>query len=641
MSPISFVQEAANSASNAQTFSVPFKSKTTAGDLILVGIDFESNATPSAVTDSQGNTYTQIGTQLASPGGTYSRVYYANNVQGGSDTVTIQFSANSSFLDVYLTEYSGVDPTNPIDAQAGTSGASGEASSGTATTTATGDVIYVYCVGDWACTAGSGFTARSTLDENLIEDMPVGNPGPYAAAAIATNGWTMQMVALKPAPVTGNRTKNGRTVQGPVKKSVASGVSAEAAVLPALSALSCSPRAIDAGGQATCELRVAANSTPAPIQLTSSSPQVTVPATVVTRANQTRLTFQVSADAAARQQLVTVTALAGSATVQDTIQVAAGSQPIVIAPHSQAGKRGSPLRFTVSAADPAELPVQLAASDLPAGATFDAATGGFEWTPAATQGGKHKVTFTATNAAGRSSSAQVTMEVTSGDPTLGPAERACSPGAVATLTGSWLAEPGPAVTDPSGNAMELGGTKVKVNGEYVPVLSASSTEVDFVCPSLSPETQLAVAVETASEVSGPVSMAMQSASPWIFGSGATGQTQGVVSFIGTTEMAMARNSQVAGHPAQPGDEILLWGTGLGASSEALSGTVSVKLGGVDAEVEAVNAVPGHAGVYTIQVRVPVPMDFGDGVPVEVQVKGADGKPYRSNSVTIAIEPVLQ
>jgi hypothetical protein len=37
------------------------------------------------------------------------------------------------------------------------------------------------------------------LNNNLIEDMPAGNPGPYAATGSATNGWTMQMVALKPA----------------------------------------------------------------------------------------------------------------------------------------------------------------------------------------------------------------------------------------------------------------------------------------------------------------------------------------------------------------------------------------------------------------------------------------------------------
>jgi uncharacterized protein (TIGR03437 family) len=251
------------------------------------------------------------------------------------------------------------------------------------------------------------------------------------------------------------------------------------------------------------------------------------------------------------------------------------------------------------------------------------------------------VTFTATNPAGQSASSQVAIEVSSGDPKLAPADRACSSGAVASLTGTWLAELGSAVADPSGNAMELGGTKVKVNGQYVPVLSVSPTEVDFVCPSLLPQTQLAVAVETASGVSAPLSMMMQSASPRIFALDASGPNQGVVSFVGTTELAMARNSQVSAHPAQPGDEILLWGTGFGSSSGAAYGTVSVKIGGVDAQVDAVNAVPGHAGVYTVQVRVPVPTVFGDGVPVQLQAIGPDGKQFNSNSVTLAIEPVLQ
>jgi uncharacterized protein (TIGR03437 family) len=138
-------------------------------------------------------------------------------------------------------------------------------------------------------------------------------------------------------------------------------------------------------------------------------------------------------------------------------------------------------------------------------------------------------------------------------------------------------------------------------------------------------------------------MMMQSASPRIFGLGASGglgasrPSQGVVSFFGTTELAMARNSQASSHPAQPGDEILLWGTGFGSSS----GTVSVELGGVDAQVEAVQAVPGHAGVYIVQVRVPVPTVFGNDVPVQLQAVGPDGKQFNSNSVTMAIEPVLQ
>jgi uncharacterized protein (TIGR03437 family) len=313
----------------------------------------------------------------------------------------------------------------------------------------------------------------------------------------------------------------------------------------------------------------------------------------------------------------------------------------VIAPNSQAAKRGAPIRFAVSAADPTDLPVQLTASDLPVGATFDATTGGFEWTPAAVQGGKYPVTFTATNPLGKSTSARVTIDVTSGDPMLASVGQGCSPGAVASLTGSWLAEPGSTLSDPSGNAMELGGTKVTVNGQYVPMLSVSPTAVAFVCPSLSQQTQLAVAVETASGVSRPLTLVMQSASPWIFGPGVLGQDQGVVSFVGTTELAMARNALVPAHPAQPGDEILLWGTGFQSASEPSFGTVSVKLGGVDAEVEAVRTVPGRAGVYAVQVRVPVPMVLGDAVPVQLQVIGPDGKLYGSNTVTIAVDLDLQ
>ncbi len=90
------------------------------------------------------------------------------------------------------------------------------------------------------------------------------------------------------------------------------------------------------------------------------------------------------------------------------------------------------------------------------------------WTPAAAQANNYQVRFSATNPTGQSSSRQVAIDVTSGDPTLATAERPCSPGAVASLTGSWLAEPGSTMSDPTGSAMELGGAKVKVNGVSTP-----------------------------------------------------------------------------------------------------------------------------------------------------------------------------
>jgi hypothetical protein len=163
-----------------------------------VGFDYDTSSTPSSVTDSQGNVFTPVGIQLTSPGGTRSRVYYAKNIKGGPDTVTVNLTANSSWLELYLTEYSGADQTNPIDAQEGAAGSAGAVSSGNSSTTVAGDVIYGYCVGDWVCTAGSGFTTRSNFHSNLIEDELAGSAGTYAATGTANNGWTMQMVAIKP-----------------------------------------------------------------------------------------------------------------------------------------------------------------------------------------------------------------------------------------------------------------------------------------------------------------------------------------------------------------------------------------------------------------------------------------------------------
>ena len=163
-----------------------------------MAFDYDSNTTPSSVTDSQGNVFTAIGNQLTTPGGARSRVYYAKNVKGGADTVTVTLSGTSGWIELYLSEYTGADQTNPIDAQSGATGTAGAVSSGNGTTTVNGDAIYGYCVADWACTAGSGFTQRSNFNNNLIEDEKAGNAGSYAATGVANNGWSMQMVAIKP-----------------------------------------------------------------------------------------------------------------------------------------------------------------------------------------------------------------------------------------------------------------------------------------------------------------------------------------------------------------------------------------------------------------------------------------------------------
>jgi len=649
------VQAVANAPSgSASSFSLSFPSNTTAGDLILVAFDFTANASLSSITDSQGNTFTEVGNQLTSPEGASSRVYYAKNVKGGADTVTIKLSAVSSWIEAYLTEYAGVDPLNPIDAQAGASGKAGAVSSGNATTTAASDLIYGFCVGDWVCTVGTGFSARSTFHSNLVEDKTSGNPGAWAATGSANNGWTMQMVALKPVSsvtVTATSVANPTTVANAVvtlqaaatvtaKLSTAALVSSTSSdhsvnrvsVAPhqsGLSILSCFPVVAKAGSQTTCEIQIAPSPSPVPLSLASSSPEVKVPAVVTTRPNQSSLTFQVSVDPVAKQQTAMITAVLGDSHVESNIGVAPAVGPVLTNPASLRAASGRPVRFSVAAVDPDDLSVQLTAGPLPAGASFDPASGVFTWTPTAAQQASYRISFTATNAAGHSAKADTTLVVDRGMPAL-TTPLQCSPNARVSVEGEWLAER--VFSEPSGSAFELVGVSVKVNGQAVPILFLSPTNVSFLCPGLEPGTPLSLVVETPAGSTLPLTGTMQAAWPTILSLDGSHQGQGMISFAGTNELVMERNFQVRGHPAQPGDDVVIWATGLGDRP-----TVQVRIAGSNAEVESVQPVSAYAGVFAVQVRVPLTALVGDAEPVLLEVATPNSQLVTSNVVTADFE----
>lgn len=191
-----FVQQAASTSHTASTNPVTFTSNTNAGDLIMVAFDYPTSATFSSIADSQGNSFTQVGSTLTK-GSNASRVYYAKNIAGGADTVTLTFTGSTT-SDIYITEYSGMSTATALDVQKGKTGNAG-AISASATTTVQGDIIYGFCFDTGGnCTAGTGFTAH-TVSGNLVEDMTSGAAGSYAATATAANAYTMQMAALEPA----------------------------------------------------------------------------------------------------------------------------------------------------------------------------------------------------------------------------------------------------------------------------------------------------------------------------------------------------------------------------------------------------------------------------------------------------------
>ncbi len=201
-----FLQGAWAAPQTTQTaVSVTLQSPQSAGNLLVVFAGWnDTAATVSSVTDTRGDTFalaigpTKRTTVLSQS------VYYAKNVIGGANTVTVRFSRAANFVDVRVLEYAGVDTVAPLDTAAAASGSSGLADTGLFTTHAAGDLLVA---GDMVMTgspsAGSGYATRliTNPDGDLAEDRVAGAAGMYNATApvVGPNGWVIQVAAFKPA----------------------------------------------------------------------------------------------------------------------------------------------------------------------------------------------------------------------------------------------------------------------------------------------------------------------------------------------------------------------------------------------------------------------------------------------------------
>ncbi len=200
---ISFVQvTAATPQEPESTVTVTYPLAQTAGDLNIVVVGWnDTTSTVQSVKDSAGNSYSLA---IGPTSGTAERqsIYYAKNILGGSNEVTVVFSQAAAFADIRILEYSGLDLSSPLDATFGASGNSANASAGPAATAAANELIFgANTVWTGNKTPGVGFTSRiiTTPDSNIAEDRFVGTAGSYGASAALTSSgpWVMQMATFK------------------------------------------------------------------------------------------------------------------------------------------------------------------------------------------------------------------------------------------------------------------------------------------------------------------------------------------------------------------------------------------------------------------------------------------------------------
>jgi uncharacterized protein (TIGR03437 family) len=179
--------------------------------------------------------------------------------------------------------------------------------------------------------------------------------------------------------------------------------------------------------------------------------------------------------------------------------------------------------------------------------------------------------------------------------------------------------------------MQLSGTVVRVNGSVVPILSASPDRVDFLCPNAVPDTTLEVAVQTLSAVTQPVHTISRQMAPGIFSIDGTGTGQGTILHNGASKMVMLPNYRYPSQPAQAGDSIAIYATGIDPTAD-----VSVQISGSEVTPQFVIPVSGLVGVYQLSVFVPAGAVPRNAV-ISFTEKTPNGLAASSNEVKIATE----
>ena len=224
---IAFVQvKAATPSAPSASVAVTYPLAQTAGNLNIVAVGWnDTTSTVSTISDSRGNIYT-LAIGPTSGTGLRQSIYYAKNIAGGSNTVTVTFNQAGTFVDVRALEYSGLDTANPLDQAAGAAGTGTLANSGAQTTTSANELIFgAGMIRTHFTGAGSGFISRiiTNPDADIAEDQTVSSTGTYNATAPATSAnWVMQMATFRasgqgsgnPAPMVATITPTSGTTAG-------------------------------------------------------------------------------------------------------------------------------------------------------------------------------------------------------------------------------------------------------------------------------------------------------------------------------------------------------------------------------------------------------------------------------------------
>jgi uncharacterized protein (TIGR03437 family) len=222
-----------------------------------------------------------------------------------------------------------------------------------------------------------------------------------------------------------------------------------------------------------------------------------------------------------------------------------------------------------------------------------------------------------------------------------------APGSLASLYGTSLAGATVLADAAPPWPIRLGGTSMTMGGANVPLFFISPGQINFQVPYFNITTPSPANLTiTEGTLTTTITVTVTPYAPGLYTTNSQGTGQAAAIIAGTATIPAPSGAFPGARPAQKGEFVSLYCTGLGAvrnrpalgapsPSSPLAATAAaptVTVGGVNASVTFSGLAPGYVGLYQVNVQVPAGAPSGDAVPVILSIGGAI-----ANTVTIAVQ----
>src|SRR5258706_368115 len=209
---IALVQEAGKDAGETMSSSLAFNTTNKTGDLIVVAVLAGTAGEGFSITDSNRTAYRKAVQYDVRVDGDTLGLFYAENVAGGANAVTVSATMQDNLRFVIL-EYSGVATANSLDATAAAQGTSTSPNNANSVTTANGDLLLgaVMTAAAANFSAGNGYITEASVPTEpgtrlMVEDQVQSTAGAASASASlsASDKWGAALAAFKAAGAAGS-----------------------------------------------------------------------------------------------------------------------------------------------------------------------------------------------------------------------------------------------------------------------------------------------------------------------------------------------------------------------------------------------------------------------------------------------------